>query len=166
MSDTRCKDVKSAFQLRATVMQDNLVVCRLQHQSDTWFFPSKAGLHAGLWRHPGSCQPQVCSFLFFTFIPSLLELESDGHIVTRGLFCFWHTCFPAQRICTAYTALTSCVLVIFCKNKATPPVALGTVSMMLHQMTAMNAASLDHTKMPGTDCFGETKLVLHVPSST
>ena len=60
MSDTRCKDAKSAFQLRATVMQDNLVVCRLQHQPDTWFLPSKAGLHTGLWRHPGSCQPQVC----------------------------------------------------------------------------------------------------------
>ena len=44
--------------------------------------------------------------------------------------------------------------------------ASGLVSMMLHLVTFTNAASLGHTKMLRTDCLGEIRLVLHVPSST
>ena len=49
---------------------------------------------------------------------------------------------------------------------ASPQVALGLHTMMLHQVTVMNAALLGHTKMLRIDCFGETRLVLHVPSSS
>ena len=44
--------------------------------------------------------------------------------------------------------------------------ALGLVIMMLHQVIVMNAALLGHTRVLRTDCFGETRLVLHVPSSS
>ena len=57
----------------------------------------------------------------------------------------------------------------FCLVKlrvAAPQVALGLVSMMLHQVTVMNAALLGHTRMLRTDRFGKTRLVLHVPSSS
>ena len=37
---------------------------------------------------------------------------------------------------------------------------------LLHQVIVMNAALLGHTRMLRTDCFGETRLVLHVPSSS
>ena len=47
-----------------------------------------------------------------------------------------------------------------------PQDALGLVTMMLHQVTVMNAALLGHTRMLRTDCFGETRLVLHVPGSS
>ena len=40
------------------------------------------------------------------------------------------------------------------------------VTMMLHQVTVMNAPLLGHTRMLRTDCFDETRLVLHVPSSS
>ena len=48
-----------------------------------------------------------------------------------------------------------------------PQDALGLVTMMLHQVIAMNAALLGHTRMLRTDCLTEqTRLVLHVPSSS
>ena len=53
----------------------------------------------------------------------------------------------------------------FCLVKLRVPApqdALGLVSMMLHQVIVMNAALLGHLT---TDCFGETRLVLHVPIS-
>ena len=56
----------------------------------------------------------------------------------------------------------------FCLVKLRVPApqdALGLVTMMLHQVIVMNAALLGHTRMLRTDCFGETRLVLHVPSS-
>ena len=34
--------------------------------------------------------------------------------------------------------------------------------MMLHQVIVMNAALLGDTRMLRTDCFGETRLVLHI----
>ena len=46
-----------------------------------------------------------------------------------------------------------------------PPDALGLVTMMLHQVIVMNPA-LGDTRMLRTDCFGETRLVMHVPSSS
>ena len=49
---------------------------------------------------------------------------------------------------------------------ATIQVALGLVSLMVHQVTIMNVALLRHTRMLKTDCFGETRLVLHAPSSS
>ena len=57
----------------------------------------------------------------------------------------------------------------FCLVKSRVPApqdALGLVTMILHQVTVMNAALLGHTRMLRTDCFGETRLVLHVPSSS
>ena len=47
-----------------------------------------------------------------------------------------------------------------------PQVALGLVSMMLHQVTGINAAALGCTRMLRTDFFGKTRLVLHLPSSS
>ena len=52
-------------------------------------------------------------------------------------------------------------------NGCSPRVALGLASMnqMLHQVTVMNAASLGRKKIVRKNCFGETRLVLHVTSS-
>ena len=46
---------------------------------------------------------------------------------------------------------------------AAPQVALGLVSVMLHQVIVMNAASLGQIEMLKTDCFGKTRLVLRAP---
>lgn len=48
---------------------------------------------------------------------------------------------------------------------AAPQVGLGLVLMMLHQVTVVIAASLGCTRMLRLDCLGETRLILHVPSS-
>ena len=47
-----------------------------------------------------------------------------------------------------------------------PQVALGLVTMMLHQVVVMHAALLGNTRMLRTDYFGETRLILQVPSSS
>ena len=45
-------------------------------------------------------------------------------------------------------------------------VALGLVSMMLLCMIAKPVRTVDRIKMRKTDCFGRTRLVSHVPSSS
>ena len=45
-------------------------------------------------------------------------------------------------------------------------VALGLVSMMLLCMIAKPVGLVDHIEMRKTDCFGKTRLVPHVPSSS
>ena len=45
-------------------------------------------------------------------------------------------------------------------------VALGLVSMMLLCMIAKPVGSVDRIEMRKTDCFGKTRLVPHVPSSS
>ena len=45
-------------------------------------------------------------------------------------------------------------------------VALGLVSMMLLCKIAKPMGLVDRTEMRKTDCFGKTRLVLHVPSSS
>ena len=45
-------------------------------------------------------------------------------------------------------------------------VALGLVSMMLLCKIAKPVGLVDRTEMRKTDCFGKTRLVLHVPSSS
>ena len=45
-------------------------------------------------------------------------------------------------------------------------VALGLVSMMLLCKIAKPVGLIDHIEMRKTDCFGKTRLVLHVPSSS
>ena len=57
----------------------------------------------------------------------------------------------------------------FCLVKLRVPApqdALGLVTMMLHQVIVVNAVLLGHARMLRTDCFGKTRLVLHVPSSS
>ena len=44
--------------------------------------------------------------------------------------------------------------------------ALGLVSMMLRCLTVKTVKSVDPIEMRKTDSFGETGLVLHVPSSS
>ena len=44
--------------------------------------------------------------------------------------------------------------------------ALGLVSMILLCVTVKTVESIDPIEMPKTDCFGKTRLVLHVPSSS
>ena len=44
--------------------------------------------------------------------------------------------------------------------------ALGLVSMMLHCVIVKNVDLVDLIGMHKTDCSGETRLVLHVPSSS
>ena len=43
-------------------------------------------------------------------------------------------------------------------------VALGVVSMMLLCMVFKPVDLVDYIEMRKTDCFGKTRLVLHVPS--
>ena len=45
-------------------------------------------------------------------------------------------------------------------------VALGLVSMMLLCKIAKPVGLIDRIEMRKTDCFGKTRLVLHVPSSS
>ena len=45
-------------------------------------------------------------------------------------------------------------------------VAPGPVSMMLLCMIVKFVELVDRTEMRKTDCFGKTRLVLHVPSSS
>ena len=49
---------------------------------------------------------------------------------------------------------------------ATCLVAPGPVSMMLLCMIVKLVKLVDRTEMRKTDCFGKTRLVLHVPSSS
>ena len=71
-----------------------------------------------------------------------------------------------------YRVFSWCVLHClrsFCLVKLRVPApqdALGLVTMMWHQVIVMNAALLGHTRMLKTDNFGETRLALHVPSSS
>ena len=44
--------------------------------------------------------------------------------------------------------------------------ALGLVSMMLHCVTVKTVKLVDPIEMRKTDCSGETRLVLHVSSSS
>ncbi|DBA66319.1 TPA: hypothetical protein ACH3X2_14336 [Trebouxia sp. C0005] len=44
--------------------------------------------------------------------------------------------------------------------------ALGLVSMILPCVTVKTVESVDPVEMPNTDCYGKTRLVLHVPSSS
>ena len=44
--------------------------------------------------------------------------------------------------------------------------ALGLVSMMLRCVIVKTVKLVDLIEMRKTDCFGETRLVLHVPSSS
>ena len=43
--------------------------------------------------------------------------------------------------------------------------ALGLVSMMLRRMTVKTVKLVDPIEMHKTDSFGETRLVVHIPSS-
>ena len=45
-------------------------------------------------------------------------------------------------------------------------VALGLVSMMLRRMIVTPVELVDRIEMRNTDCFGKTRLVPHVPSSS
>ena len=45
-------------------------------------------------------------------------------------------------------------------------VALGLVSMLLLCKIAKLVGLIDRIEMSKTDCFGKTRLVLHVPSSS
>ena len=57
----------------------------------------------------------------------------------------------------------------FCLVKsrvAAHQVALGPVSMMLRCVIVKTVASIDPIGMLRTDCSGETRLALHVPSSS
>ena len=45
-------------------------------------------------------------------------------------------------------------------------VAPGPVSMMSLCMIVKLVELVDHTEMRKTDCFGKTRLVLHIPSSS
>ena len=44
--------------------------------------------------------------------------------------------------------------------------ALGLLSMMLRRVTFQTMKSVDLTEMRNTDCFGKTRIVSHVPSSS
>ena len=55
---------------------------------------------------------------------------------------------------------------VACFGFAAPRSPLGSVSMVLHQVTVMYAAAIGGTRMLRTDCFGKTRLVLLVPSSS
>ena len=45
-------------------------------------------------------------------------------------------------------------------------VALGLVSMLLLCKIAKPVGLIDRIEMSKTDCFGKTRLVLHIPSSS
>ena len=54
----------------------------------------------------------------------------------------------------------------FCLVESAHLAALGLVSMMLHCVTVKTVKLVDPIEMRKTDSCGETRLVLHVPSSS
>lgn len=99
----RCKTSLSSKS--CSIMQASLVVCRLQHQPDSWLLPGQAGLHAGLWRHPGSCKPQVSSLCMYIHP---LQLTTDAKHRQEKLLrlhmcclsCLWDTLVQLRLRCS------------------------------------------------------------------
>lgn len=55
-----------------------VVGCRVQHQPDPRLLTHQASIHVGLWRHPGSCQPQV------GFRPCPYNISATSLLLTVG----------------------------------------------------------------------------------